>query len=122
MVSNPGNKLGSIFGELLFWGKMKKVLIAFACALLTGSFNLYAEDERGIEEILVTAQRTTESIQDVPIAVSAFNSESLAEKQIDAFSDLRFHVPNVTYNKTNFTGNNFQIRAIGAGPHSRQQR
>ena len=94
---------------------MKKVLIAFACALLTGSFNLHAEDERGIEEILVTAQRTTESIQDVPIAVSAFNTEALAEKQIDAFSDLRFHVPNVTYNKTNFTGNNFQIRAIGAG-------
>ena len=94
---------------------MTKFQTALACAFLTGSFNLYAEEERGIEEILVTAQRTTESIQDVPIAVSAFNNESLAEKQIDAFSDLRFHVPNVTYNKTNFTGNNFQIRGIGAG-------
>ena len=83
---------------------MKKVLIALACALLIASYNLYANEERGIEEILVTAQRTTESIQDVPIAVSAFNSESLQEKQIDAFADLRFHVPNVTYNKTNFTG------------------
>ena len=71
---------------------MKKVLTALACALLTVSYNLYADEERGIEEILVTAQRTTQSIQDVPIAVSAFSSESLEEKQIDAFSDLRFQI------------------------------
>lgn len=66
-----------------------------------------------IEEVIVTAQRTSESIQDVPIAVSAFNAEALEARQIDTFSDLQFNVPNVSYSKTNFTGNNFQIRGIG---------
>ena len=91
----------------------KNLAIVILSLLL--STNVQADSEKPIEEILVTAQRTSESIQDVPIAVSAFNSEALAEKQIDAFSDLSFHVPNVTYSKTNFTGNNFQIRGIGAG-------
>lgn len=67
-----------------------------------------------IEEVVVTAQRTSESIQDVPIAVSAFNAESLEAKQIDTFSDLQFNVPNVSYSKGNFSGNNFQIRGIGS--------
>ncbi|MBT4160375.1 MAG: TonB-dependent receptor [Gammaproteobacteria bacterium] len=66
-----------------------------------------------IEEVVVSAQRVSESIQDVPIAVSAFNTEMLEAKQIDTFSDLQFNVPNVSYSKTFFSGNNFQIRGIG---------
>jgi iron complex outermembrane recepter protein len=66
-----------------------------------------------IEEIVVTAQRRAESIQDVPIAVSAFDADALEARQIDTFSDLQFNVPNVSYTKTNFSGNNFQIRGIG---------
>jgi iron complex outermembrane recepter protein len=66
-----------------------------------------------IEEIVVTAQKRAESIQDVPIAVSAFDAEALEARQIDTFSDLQFNVPNVSYTKTNFSGNNFQIRGIG---------
>ncbi len=78
------------------------------------SVGAMAESSGGtIEEIIVTAQRTSESIQDVPIAVSAFNSEALEARQIDTFSDLQFNVPNVSFSKTNFTGSNFQIRGIG---------
>ena len=35
-----------------------------------------------VEEVVVTAQRTEESIQDVPIAVSAFTGTMLEDKQI----------------------------------------
>ncbi len=66
-----------------------------------------------IEEIVVTAQKRAESLQDVPISVSAFDMEALEARQIDTFSDLQFNVPNVSYTKTNFSGNNFQIRGIG---------
>ena len=66
-----------------------------------------------IEEIVVTAQKRAESIQDVPIAVSAFDATALEARQIDTFSDLQFNVPNVSYTKTNFSGNNFQIRGVG---------
>jgi len=67
----------------------------------------------GIEEVVVTAQKRAESVQDVPISVSAFDAQALEDKQIDTFSDLQFNVPNVSYSKGNFTGNNFQIRGIG---------
>ena len=72
-----------------------------------------AEPSGGIEEVVVTAQRREETIQDVPISVSAFDTDALDRYQIDSFSDLQFNVPNVSYSKTNFSGNNFQIRGIG---------
>ncbi len=71
-----------------------------------------AADE-GIEEIIVTAQRVSQSLQDVPIAVSAFSAEALDRQQIDNASDLQLTLPNVTFSKGNFTGSSFTIRGIG---------
>ena len=66
-----------------------------------------------IEEVVVTAQKRSESVQDVPISVSAFDAAALDAQQIDGFSDLQFNVPNVSFSKGNFSGSNFQIRGIG---------
>jgi iron complex outermembrane receptor protein len=66
-----------------------------------------------LEEIIVTAQKRSESAQDVPIAVTAFDAQSMTAKQITGFSDIRFTAPNVTVAKGNFTSSNFQIRGIG---------
>jgi outer membrane receptor protein involved in Fe transport len=67
----------------------------------------------GIEEIVVTAQRSSQSLQDVPIAVSAFSAEALQRQQIQNSSDLQLTLPNVTFTKGNFTGSSFTIRGIG---------
>jgi len=64
-------------------------------------------------EIVVTAQRQSERLQDVPIAVSAFSSEALEAQQIKTPSDLQLTLPNVTFTKTNFTSASFTIRGIG---------
>ncbi|APW72286.1 hypothetical protein, partial [Sphingopyxis granuli] len=45
-------------------------------------------------EIVVTAQRQSERLQDVPIAVSAFSSEALEAQQIKTPSDLQLTLPN----------------------------
>ena len=66
-----------------------------------------------IEEVVVTAQKKSEDIQSVPIAVTAYTSADLAAHQIQKFSDLQFATPNVTYSQGNFGGANFQIRGIG---------
>ncbi|MEM0952834.1 MAG: TonB-dependent receptor [Pseudomonadota bacterium] len=66
-----------------------------------------------IEEVIVTAQKKLESAQDVPIAITAFDAESLVAKQIVGFADIRFTAPNVTFAKDNFTASNIQIRGIG---------
>ncbi|WP_321490132.1 TonB-dependent receptor [uncultured Hyphomonas sp.] len=69
---------------------------------------------RRLPTVLVESQRTEEYIQDVPISVTALDTELLDLKQVDAVSDLQFNAPNVNYTKTFFSGSNFQIRGIGS--------
>jgi len=64
-------------------------------------------------EIVVTAQKKSEALQDVPISVSAFTSKSLDEQKIEGGSELVRAVPNVSFSKTNFASYNFSIRGIG---------
>src|SRR3546814_4074498 len=47
------------------------------------------EQDGGDNVIVVTAQRQAQSLQDVPIAVSAFSAEALESQQIENASDLQ---------------------------------
>ncbi len=65
------------------------------------------------QDIVITAQRQSQRLQDVPIAVSAFTAENLSKQQIVNPSALQQTLPNVTFTKTNFTTSSFTIRGIG---------
>lgn len=65
------------------------------------------------DEIVVTAQRTEQSLQDVPISVSAFDGADLQARQLESFSDLQFNVPGFQFTRTQFTGSAVSIRGIG---------
>jgi outer membrane receptor protein involved in Fe transport len=71
------------------------------------------ESTRTLSTVTVTTQKVEESIQDVPIAVSAFDEEALERLQLTGGPDLVKSIPNVTFTKGNFTGFNFKIRGIG---------
>lgn len=71
------------------------------------------EEARTLGTVVVTTQKTEESIQDVPIAVSAFDEESLDKYQLAGGPDLVKAIPNVNFTKGNFGGFNFRIRGIG---------
>ena len=66
-----------------------------------------------VDDIIVTAQKREESIQNVPIAVSAFNAETLDAMKIEGGSELMRAIPNVSFSKNNFSMYNFSIRGIG---------
>lgn len=73
----------------------------------------------GIQEIVVTAQKRAEDVQDVPIAISAFNAEALQERAIGNVSALSGITPNVTLDaSTPFSGSSAvlgaTIRGIGS--------
>jgi len=72
-----------------------------------------ADEDTGIAEIVVTAQRTAQSLQDVPIAVTAFDAGALQRQQINNPLDIQLTLPNITFTKGNFTGSSFTIRGIG---------
>jgi len=63
--------------------------------------------------VTVTAEKKSENIQKVPIAISAFSGQDLDDKKIETGADLVTSTPNVSFTKTNFASYNFQIRGIG---------
>ncbi|MFM9936313.1 MAG: TonB-dependent receptor [Novosphingobium sp.] len=75
--------------------------------------------EGGIQEIIVTAQKRVENVQDVPIAISAFTAETLSERSVTSVAALSNIAPNVTLDAgTPFSGStavlSAYIRGIGA--------
>ena len=61
-------------------------------ALFLFSSNFFAQSDNEdytLEEIIVTAQKTEKSLQDVPIAVSALSADDLALRQAVRFTDLQ---------------------------------
>jgi outer membrane receptor protein involved in Fe transport len=66
-----------------------------------------------IETVVVTAQKKSENVQTVPIAITALSQQELTEHQIAGGPDLLHDVPNMNFGKTNFSGYNLEIRGIG---------
>jgi iron complex outermembrane receptor protein len=70
----------------------------------------------GLEEIVVTARRREENLQDVPIAISALSGETLAARGLFKTEDLMGSIPNLQIGS--FVGSatpNITLRAIGVG-------
>ncbi|MBS0477767.1 MAG: TonB-dependent receptor plug domain-containing protein, partial [Proteobacteria bacterium] len=69
-----------------------------------------------LRDIVVTAQRRAERMQDVPIAVSAFSSEQLAARGVTSALDLGQFVPNLTaQNNTGLaSANAYFLRGLGS--------
>lgn len=69
-----------------------------------------------LAEIVVTAQRRSESIQDVPIAISAFSSDQLRTAGISSALDIGQLVPNlISQNNTGVgTANAYFLRGLGS--------
>jgi iron complex outermembrane recepter protein len=67
----------------------------FGSAVAANSTDANAASDQ-IQEITVTAQRRSENIQDVPIAIQALTGETLAQLNVTNFDELVRYLPNVT--------------------------
>ncbi|ROR98718.1 outer membrane receptor protein involved in Fe transport [Sinobacterium caligoides] len=87
-----------------------------AAALLSSASNAShaAEASMQLEEVVVTAQKRVENLQDVPVSVSAVSGEKMYEAGIDRLEGLQSYVPNLTMTETGI-GTNIYIRGIGSG-------
>ena len=70
-----------------------------------------------LEEVIVTAQKRTESLQDVPISIVAISGEKIDDFGITGLEELTQYVPNVTINNGAGTPNLF-IRGVGSGTNA----
>jgi outer membrane receptor protein involved in Fe transport len=99
---------------LLAVGVSAVALGAFAAPAFAADADTSSADTTTVGEVVVTAQKKEERLQDVPIAVSAFSQDSLEKQKIDGGPNLVLAIPNVNFSKGNFTGYNFQIRGVGS--------
>ena len=60
----------------------------------------YSSAQAALEEIVVTAQKREESLQDTPIAVSAFTAMAIEDKGIDNISQVADYTPNMVFDTT----------------------
>jgi outer membrane receptor protein involved in Fe transport len=93
--------------------RARLAVTASILALAAGAGQAFAQEATQVEDVIVTAQKREESIQQVPIAVSALSSEALNEMKIEGGSELVRAVPNVSFSKANFSMYNFSIRGVG---------
>jgi len=78
---------------------IRKNRIAQACAAaILASFGAQALAQGALEEVVVTAQKREQSLQDAPIAITAFSSEALEQQGISDVRDISGFVPNVQIN------------------------
>ena len=74
---------------------ISKLKTAVCLTLATASINVtpvFAE----IEEVVVTATRRAQSIQEIPSAISSFSGEALDKMKIDDIGDLTGRIPNLS--------------------------
>lgn len=73
-----------------------------------------AEDTGGIAEILVTAQKVSENVQDVPIAITAITADRLEQTGTTSLEGLTRLVPSVTFRKGTTSANSaIVMRGVG---------
>jgi len=78
-----------------------------------------ASQGAALDEVVVTAQRRVENLQDVPIAATAIPGEQLHAKGVDRLGDLQFAAPSLIITDTGLT-QSVNIRGIGLASGSPQ--
>lgn len=73
-----------------------------------------AADSAGLAEIIVTAQKRSESLEKVPLSIVAVTGETLAESGVEDFSELAARIPSVVLNSAGPGRSSYSIRGIAS--------
>ncbi len=96
----------------------KEVALAVALSLsgtAVSSLAIADDDMLMLEEIVVTAQKREQNLQDVPVAITAIQGDSMAAMGVTDISDLQAHIPNISTYPARGTSSTLTayIRGIG---------
>ena len=95
----------------------KSVLNVVSIATLLSFSLLLSATERALEEVVVTAQKREQSLNDVPISVVAISGEEISKGNIENLEDLSAKLPAITVTEA-AAGDQIFIRGIGSGINS----
>jgi len=96
--------------------KLCQVAIAISMAIF--SVNAIAsedaEEEQGLERIIVHAQKTAQVLNEVPISVSAIGRDQIQDSGMKNIEDASLYVPNFSINQDSI-GDRINIRGVQSG-------
>jgi len=85
--------------------------LGFAAAA-HGEAQAVAGDAGTIEEVIVTARKTEENVQDIPMSVQVLSADVLEVTDPTHFFDLQYSVPGLVVNNLGHNGAGFSLRGI----------
>jgi iron complex outermembrane recepter protein len=106
-----------------------KSKISYAVAAILGGTSVAVAQEQttgtettsvGLTEVIVTAQRRSENMQNVPISMQALTSQTLQQLNIQTFDDFLKYLPNVTAASNGPGQNEVFMRGLSAGSQASQ--
>jgi iron complex outermembrane receptor protein len=102
----------------------QKIAAAIAAALSAHAAAAYGADassgggeeaSAGLQEVVVTAERRTESVQNVPNTIQAITGTQLSQLNVTSLDDVLKFLPNVTYSANGPGNGNIYMRGLSAG-------
>jgi iron complex outermembrane recepter protein len=104
------------------WVHAAAVIAMFGAAAASAQVDNTPAESVSIEEIVVTAAKRSETLQSVPISVTAFTSGQLGQIKLDTPSDLVTQVPNLQVNGIVGEGSPlFSLRGVSMFDYSLNQ-
>jgi iron complex outermembrane recepter protein len=103
---------------------MNKTVLLFVIALLLEAGGARAQivttqsansDSSGLAEVVVTARRRVENLQDVPLAVTAISANTLLQDDVTSLADLNSFVPNIKISADRATSSTINVYIRGVG-------
>ena len=94
-----------------------------ALAMTTAGQAVHAQDQDAgeivMEEMIVTATKREQSLQDVPVAVTALSGDTLDQAFVTSVKDLALLAPSVTFSRgTHDLNSSVNIRGVGTSVFS----
>ena len=91
--------------------KSLRTLSSLAIAIATLTSGAYAAE---LEEVIVTAQKRAESLQEVPVSLTAISGTKIEEAGMNTFGELSTYVPNLSITE-NAVNTIIEMRGISVG-------
>lgn len=91
----------------------KRSLFFFGAPVFAVSTVSMSQETVGVEEVVVTAQRVEQSLQDVPLTVTAVTGEQIEELNMFRFEDVAQLSPGLSLESKGSFGSTAQLRGVG---------
>ncbi|MFC6441586.1 TonB-dependent receptor [Bowmanella sp. JS7-9] len=105
----------NLFNKSLCALAVTSALLSAPAAMAQDQASAENKKEAGLEKIQVTARKTTESLQEVPVSITSIGAMELSEKGIETLTEIQQFAPNTTLQTSRGTNSTLTafIRGVG---------